>query len=103
MVWRFTKTLTVVVAVFCIGCAGTMGSSYTGTSGSARSGAAVGEAGGTTGSIEDRNIQNSSEPWNSWDTRRWNRDSNFGANPALGSPVPPGFNWPGGGGGDGGE
>ena len=102
MVWRFTKILTIVVAVVCIGCAGTMGSSYTGTSGSARTGAAVGEAGGTTGRVGDRNIQNPSESWNSRDTRRWDPVTNFGANPALGSPVPPGFNWPGGG-GDSGE
>jgi hypothetical protein len=75
------------------GAMGTMGTS-SGT------GAAVGEVGNTTGSVEDRYIQNPSESWN---TRGWDRGSHFGANPALGNPEPPGFNSPGGEGGDSGE
>lgn len=96
MVRRFIKTLAVVIAVLCVGCAGTMGSSYFGTSGSASTGAALGEVSGTPENVGDRNIQDSFESWN---TRCWrDRGSNFGANSALGSSVPPGFNCPGGGG-----
>jgi len=95
MVWRFTKTLAIAVVMLCIGCARIMGT--TGTSSS--TGAAVGEVGGPIRSVEDQ-YNNPSE---SWDTRAWDQGTNFGANPALGSPAPPGFNWPGGEGGDSGE
>jgi len=85
--------LAIVVAVLCMGCAGTL--STLGTSNG--TGAAVGEAGDTTGSVGDRYMQDSSESWN---TGGWNRRSYFGENPALSNPEPPGFNWPGGGNGE---
>src|SRR2546427_162510 len=75
------------------------GSGSMGTADRMSTGAAVGESGEMTASERDGNIftfpapgQAPCEP----DGR-----SNFAANPALGSSMPPGFNCPGGGGGGG--
>ena len=99
MMRRFTTTLTLGIAVLCWGCAGTTRSGSMGTADRMSTGAAVGESGEMTASERDGNIftfpapgQAPCEP----DGR-----SNFAANPALGSSMPPGFNCPGGGGGGG--
>jgi len=98
MVRRCITTLAMAIAMLCLGCAGTIDRSYTGAAGTVSTGAAVGRSPDTTGSIKENTSQNRRGLWNT--PCGWDPVQNFGANPALGSPVPPGFNCLGGDGGD---